>query len=99
MKALPPGGELEATKQEIEAVGVRRSRRIGVRVERTLGHRKPHDEQEVGVVCPERPLAQPTLMRRRQVRLRQYVRAELASEQLQGLGEVKLRKRDRHRDR
>ena len=64
VQPLPAGDQLEAAEDQVEAVGVAGPGRVGVGVERPLGHRVAGDEQELRPVLAQRPVAEPPLVRR-----------------------------------
>ncbi len=60
---LPAGDQLEAAEDQVEAVGVAGPGRIGMGVERPLGHRVPgHGDRNSEPVLAQRPLAEPPLV-------------------------------------
>src|SRR5205085_10654045 len=62
VQPLPARDDLEAAEEEVEAVRVAWPRRLGMRVEGPLLHRKAGHEEELAVL-----LAEPALVRRREV--------------------------------
>ena len=69
VQALAARRQLEPAEQQVEAVGVLRIDRIGVGVERSFDHRVAGHEYELGAVLAGGPVAQPALVRGREVRL------------------------------
>src|SRR3954454_16399364 len=69
MEALSACHELQAAKQQVEAVGCARVRRVRVCVEGPLDHRVPSDEHEVRTMLFVSPFAEPAFVGGGEVRL------------------------------
>src|SRR5437763_9850533 len=73
VQALSAGYQLLSAEQQVKRVRKAGSCRVRMRIERPLGHRETADEYEVGAVLTQSPLTQPTLVRRREVRLTEHL--------------------------
>jgi hypothetical protein len=91
VESLSAGDELEAAKDQIEAIRVLRTSGLRVCVERALDHRVADDEEEVGAVLAQGPVAEPALVCRGEVGLADDLPARRFLEQLQCVGEVQIR--------
>src|SRR5690348_8441934 len=80
VEALAACYQFHAPEQQVEAARPAGPLRVGTRVERALGERVADDEEKRGTELPERPLAQPALVRGRKVQLVPRIFAGLAED-------------------